>query len=439
MNAKVIAIIAVAIIAVAGIATAVVVLNKGDDYYSSNSDCRLQVLGNADKNDYLDQKDVDKINKMIEENAEFDVMADANNDKVIDQKDVEFVKKLIDLKNSNKDKKDSEKESMDVWYITADNKVQSAKYPATKIICCNTQRGLDIAINIGAQDKIVAINKYIEDYATKCDGTYMYRKFVDMQSIGDRGNPNLETITKIDADAIWAGTTKTYLKNVAADATSYGGKTIYRFATWENGKFTNGALMLGFFTDKDANAQKFVRWLDEVDQKITEKLDKIENKSSIKFLNRNGNNYFGAQSDGVATAMASTGATNVGNLVITDKTKSGGYIDANAEAIIANNPQYIFTTPYEYLNWDDAKVKEKFDSYSYDSIKTCDAVKNNKIYLVNYELPFPLIKMIVAKLLFPDEFSDFNLDDYLKQYLDGYCDLEGTGYKYNPNTFYYKP
>ena len=439
MNAKIIAIIAVAVIAVAGVSTAVVLLNKGDDYYSTNSDCRLQILGNADKNDYLDQKDVDKINKMIEEKAAYDQMADANNDTVIDDKDVEFVKNLIELKKNNKDKSGAEKEKTDVWYITADNKVQTAKYPATKIICCNTQRGLDIAINIGAQENIVAINKYIEDNATKCDGTYMYRKFVGMQSIGDRGNPNLETISSIDADAIWAGTTKTYLKNVDANATSYGTKTIYRFATWENGKFTNGALMLGFFTDKDANAQKFVRWLDEVDGKITEKLNKIENKADIKFLNRNGNNYFGAQSDGVATAMASTGATNVGNLIILDTSKSGGYIDANAEAIIAKNPQIIFTTPYIYLNWDDAKVVEKFNSYSYEIIKTCDAVKNGKIYLLNYELPFPLIKMMVATLLFPEEFSDFNLDDYLKQYLNDYCDLGGTDYKYNPNTFYYKP
>ncbi|WP_400234651.1 hypothetical protein [Methanomethylophilus alvi] len=52
---KILAILAAAIVVVAG-ASAVVLLNNDDDdkgYYSSNSDCRLQVLGNADKTQIL--------------------------------------------------------------------------------------------------------------------------------------------------------------------------------------------------------------------------------------------------------------------------------------------------------------------------------------------------------------------------------------------------
>lgn len=91
---KILAILAAAIVVVAG-ASAVVLLNNDDDdkgYYSSNSDCRLQVLGNADKNDYLDDNDVTKIKEMISSNT-YDQMADANNDGKVDETDLDLVQK----------------------------------------------------------------------------------------------------------------------------------------------------------------------------------------------------------------------------------------------------------------------------------------------------------------------------------------------------------
>ena len=81
---------------------AAVVLTKNDDkkdYYSDNTDCRLQILGNADENDYLDSNDVDKINEMIAE-EKYSVWADANHDEKVDASDAEFVQKVLDLKKA---------------------------------------------------------------------------------------------------------------------------------------------------------------------------------------------------------------------------------------------------------------------------------------------------------------------------------------------------
>ena len=157
---KILAILAAAIVVVAG-ASAVVLLNNDDDkgYYSSNSDCRLQVLGNADKNDYLDDNDVTKIKEMISSNT-YDQMADANNDGKVDETDLDLVQKMIDLKKSNSGKADSEKESMTVKYITVNKDIRDAVYPVKKLIVVNTQRVLDICMGVGISDRVVATNDY---------------------------------------------------------------------------------------------------------------------------------------------------------------------------------------------------------------------------------------------------------------------------------------
>ncbi len=439
MNSKVILAIGVAVVVVAAGAGVFLMMNNDDDsYYSSNSDCRLQILGNADENDYLDSKDIDKINDMIEA-SEYSQMADANNDSVVDSKDADMVQSIIDLKDDNSGKAAADKEKMDVYYITVNGAVQSATFPVSKIICANTQRALDIAINIGVDDMIVATNDYVNSYATDKDSTYMYRNFKDLPSIGDRKTPDLEQITKIDADAIYAGTTKYYMTNVDANATSYGGKTILRLASWENGGYANGALMLGFFTDADKSAQDFVKWMDDIDKEIQDKLENIENKTDVKVISMSSATWFGAQSDGVSTAISALGITNVGNNIITDTSKTGGSAKTYAEDIVTQNPQYIILSPYLYLNQTSDEIATKYASYDFSGIGACDAVKNGNIYMTNYELPFTLQTLIVAGILFPDEFSSDYVDGYLKEYLDEYCNLDGTGYKYNADTFYYKP
>ena len=72
---KVIAIVVVAVVVVAAVAVYMTIGGEdGEDYRSSNTDCRLQILGNADEDDYFDDRDVAKINEMIA-NGEYSQMA----------------------------------------------------------------------------------------------------------------------------------------------------------------------------------------------------------------------------------------------------------------------------------------------------------------------------------------------------------------------------
>ena len=96
-NVTVIAIVLVAVVVVA--AAAVFMLNNGngqggdDDLDKGN----LPVFGNANGDEAVDSKDVELLNKMIDEKIPIDQypFSDANRDGVIDSKDIEIVNKLI--------------------------------------------------------------------------------------------------------------------------------------------------------------------------------------------------------------------------------------------------------------------------------------------------------------------------------------------------------
>ncbi len=198
--------------------------------------------------------------------------------------------------------------------------------------------------------------------------------------------------------------------------------------------------MIGFFTDADEGAEKFVRWMDSVESKVGSELSKVSDKSSTSFLNVSSATYFGAQADGVATTLTKIGATNIGNAIITNTSKVGGSVTTYAEDINKHaDMDLIIYTPYMYLNYSDEQVKEKYNTF-YSSLSTgkisaLDAVKNQDIVMINYELPFCLVYAIAAKILFPD--IDVDVDGMIKEYIDDYTDVEG--YTYNPNHFYYVP
>ena len=89
-NKQIAAVAVVAILIVAAVGVYFVMSGGDSEYRSTNTDCRLQILGNADENDYLDSNDIAKIKEMISENK-YTQIADANNDGDLDQEDIDKI------------------------------------------------------------------------------------------------------------------------------------------------------------------------------------------------------------------------------------------------------------------------------------------------------------------------------------------------------------
>lgn len=429
-NNKILALAVIVVIVVAAVCVVIVVNNKDSgNYRSTNTDGRLAVLGNANEDDYLDSEDVSKLNSMIA-NSEYSLLADANNDGVVDQKDVDMVNKIIDLQNYNKGKADANKKTMGINYITADGNVQSATIPVFKMIIVNTQRSLSLAIAIGVGDRVVGLTDYIKQYWDN----NLFKNYAGLPSVGARDTPNVEAIATIKAaDTVYTGSSSKYCTNITG--TTVSDKQVIRLITWEDGRLAQGALMLGFFTGNNAEAQKYVKWMDDLNNEINGRLNKITDKSDTRFYIGT-STYMYAQSDGVSSALSLTGATNVGNLIITSPTAAGGSVPTYLESILTENPQYIVGGKYIYTQQSKSDIKKTYDELNFSSFKTTDGYKNNQIYMVNYDMPF-CIQTLFGSAIFFQAFTWGEVSNILQDYLNNFC--ETNGYQFQLYNFVYLP
>lgn len=437
---QIIAILAVVIIVVAGFSAVFVLMKNDNGYRSNNTDNRLMILGNADKNDYLDSDDVDKIKEMISSSAEYDIMADANGDGTINDADVAYLQNILDTKKANQGKSDADKKTAEVKYLSVDGDTLTATYPVKKIIIVNSQRQLSLSIAIGIGSRIVAINDYIKTYWDN----NLFKNYEGLPSVGDRKNPTLETIATTDADTVLSGGKTQYAINIP-DSTAIPGKQILRLTSWENAGLASGALMLGFFTDADSAAEKYVKWMDDLDKTINDKLSTVENRSATKVYIGTPT-YLYAQSDGTSTAISKTGATNIGNKLVTDTSKSGMSIKTETDktnVITAGVDVFIYGAYiYTHQSTDEVQnvLKDKVDGNSGKNFKeyygTTEAVKNNNYYVIYYDMPFVIVYLLGAYIMYGDAVSQSFVEDTIKEYLDTFC--ETNGYTFNLDNFVQK-
>ncbi len=412
------AVLAVVII-VAAAAGAMVAFSPedGDSYRSTNTDGRLAILGNADENDYLDEDDIAKIKEMIEAGT-YSQMADANNDSALDQKDIDMVQSILDAKKYNQNREGSEKRSVSLKYISADNEILDAKYPVLKMAVGGSQRIMALATSIGASDVIVAVNDYVLAYWDD----NLWKPYEGLPSIGEKKTPDLETVLKMDIDTVYANGKSSSVTN--ASDNMIGDKQVLRMITYEDGKLTNGALMLGFMTDYDSGAEEFVKWYDGIFTEIDEKLAAIDDPSATRFYSGTPT-YMYAQKDGFSTAMTNSGATNIANIIVTSPTAYGLSVSKCLEDILRENPQYIIAGKYMYTQNTADEVKGVYSGLDYSSFSSTDAYKNGQIYMISYDLPFCIETYIACSIFYPDAFSEQNLKDMLNEYLDKFCYTNG--------------
>ena len=426
-NNKLYAIIVVAVLIVAGVGAFFLMGSSDSEYRSTNTDGRLTVLGNANEDDYLDNEDIDTLEKMIGD-GKYTTMADANNDGEVDQKDINMVKKIIEVVEYNDGKSDSDKKSATINYITVDGNIQSAKIPVLKMIVLNSERALSLSIAIDVADRIVALNDYIFSAWDK----NFFDNYKDLPSVGDRKEPSIEEILKTDADTIYTGISTTYGKNF--DGYQIGDKQVIRLATWESGGLENGALMLGFFTGNNEEAQKYVKWMDDLNKEISGKLKSIDDPSATRFYIGTPT-YMYAGNDGVATAFSATGATNVGG-ALTAPGKSGMSTSSIIEDILVANPQYIIAGATYYTHMSFEEVKAKYDGYNYSKFAITDGYKNGEMFMVNYGMPFCIQTMLASHILF-DLYTEEQLGDKIQDYLDKFT--EADDYDFQLCHFLYIP
>lgn len=172
---------------------------------------------------------------------------------------------------------------------------------------------------------------------------------------------------------------------------------------------------LGQLFGKEEQAADLIRYYDELFQKVNSTVKKIPTEERVRV-------YYAEGPDGLKTDPAGTACAQLitlcgGENVATVPAKGqGGMSPVSLESVVSWNPELILAG----------------DSKFYDSIYTdpnwqdIDAVKNKRVYLIPNQ-PFgwidrpPGVNRIIgipwlAKVLYPDLFTDIDLPAYIKEF-----------------------
>lgn len=408
---------------------------------------RLWILGNANMDDVLDEKDVEWIEKILKGEANevvfnahlsdkysVDVrMADANNDGVVDMKDVEMVRSLIAMKA------DSPKQIVN--YIDVDGAISTAHVPFTTVISTYEQNTKQLQ-TIHAMGAIIGCdNQSYDNHAFS--RPYLTEDKVIFHSYNERKDPDAQLVMRYNPDAILTGTRDIYCNTLeGALPEQRTSMDLVRISSWEDNKTIEGTLTLGFMMCKSAEALDYVEWADKWLGLIDERTSSLSEDQKVKVLAPRGeySNWnitmngprsgkfettLLAGADNIITRNLTSSSTNV---VVTDEwVKAQSDLDfivcivygdiSNVEMNGFTNKTF-YDTAVEY--WSDMTNAYGTQVHVLDNL-----VSQGTSYVIG--------AVYMAKWFYPELFEDMNPDEIFQEFMDKFLqyDFDVSAYQAN--------
>lgn len=403
-NSKVIAVAAVAVLLIAGIAGAAFIIGDDSSSYRSDNDTgRLMIYGNANNDDYLDEKDVTALEEVIDSGVWDESkapLADANQDGVIDSKDVEMVKRMVD------------REPMDIYYQGWDFKTPAVKKVGYPIKACvvTGSNPLMAVKSIGATDRIVGAS-----ISTSTLDRVLYSDIYD--HVPDVGKNSIITVVpeefskvndKTPVDAIITMNSASYVKN--EDTFLKSGVDVVRVAASDGLDSINAYITLGYLLECEERANEFAHFCDDLVKDIEKRLEGVERKTSLSVTMTNSVSGLGSD---YAEAVALAGGKDIADWDGSRNFKTG------EEWLYEYPAQYIMHV--RSMGLDSVDKQNEWDTRAI-YFKNTAAYKDGHYYMINGSMPVALRIAYMAQTFNPEIFGDGFSDGYLQQYLDRFMD-----------------
>ena len=431
MDKKMMAVAVVAIVVIAGVA-AFLVLNNGGEKKSfgtsTNSESRLTIFGNANGDDYIDQRDVDAVKAIIageQEATYFDCylsyggkvvqrsFADANADGKIDQADVDIIQNMVDRK-----------QNMQVKFYDVDGVVSSCTYPLTTA-AVGYKSNYEALLICGAADTVTYVCNQVGQ-----DGSYAkwYQMFLgdDVKCYGSRFTPDYE-VFKDDAPSYFLSGTRAWFDENMEETVAPLGMDVVRLPFWEDNGAVSAVITLGYLIGHEDQAYEYAEKADVVYNTINEALKDVALKDRpLVFASYNGTSI-SSMHNGIHELV-----TAAGGRTVIDEGYSKGSIDQEALALtikpdwIILDQYYGFLETYTTESETHAKIVDDLvntENKYVNAINKTTAYSNGNVLFLQqgiYMGPAAYIATAyVANQIWGDKF-DFDVDAMFKDYIDTY-------------------
>lgn len=443
MDNKILIAIVVVVIAVIGIGAFVLLGNGGStekDTYDINTDCRI--FGNANNDNYLDEKDAKLIQDMIDNKITWDLkkhpLADANCDGTVDKKDVDLVNDFIAGKSAT------------MYYVDWDNKKASVNYPLGDVleggkysIHSMFSTGLDMEIILGIYD----YNKYMSngDISAADLDQEMYPGSADMETFDIKLTADhYETFVK-KGIKITFGDKRWYDDGFLTAAEKNFGQynlnviklpqnRVVNDITWHQTMIALGVM----FNAQDSTAD-YIAYYEKVQKAVSDAVKKsgATTKTFAMPYTAPGDDYTSISPmwlDGRGssnTVMADVKTIEMLPLESAFSVKAFDGFDAvETETIVSYNPDVVIVSAFGYASAGDKTVEDQEKRFNEFAEVFKKANYKGKLYGISFEncvMAGPAFILTLANMIWGDDaFDEETAWEYMYEYYDNFTNWEGT-------------
>ena len=432
-TSKVVIIIA-AVVVVAAIAVgAFFLLNNGgnsDEPIDFSPTTRMLAYGNANNDDYLDNNDVTYIQEIIDGkltwNKKTHPLADTNTDGTIDSKDVSLLKDILAGKKTT------------MYYMNWYGETRSISYPLSGNIAGSYVEIAGVAWIAGCYDDITAMRANQSDL-DNLDSTQYPGAAGKWVSVSDDTNKTF-SIEKLLAQKIKVVLadpdflTDSFLSKAHAADKSMNLIELPINRAVEDVDWTHTIITLGAMYNNQSATKEYVKFVQEVESMIKEKMDTIKKKYPDQtFLIC----YEPTNASVTCLDIFGTGKTQYGDVVnmvrlpltcAVDPMGTSGWVeDYKIEDVITKNPTVICIESWGKLNTMSQSEYQKTMETWVGYFKNTGAYKNNKVVTFAYEVygtvPGIAGMIYMGSLIWPDLFDADEGIKLLNQYYQNFTPM----------------
>ena len=405
---KLVAIVAVAAVVVAGVVI-IVGGNNSNSEKSYDINGMLPVFGNANQDYTIDDKDADIIQNFIDKKEGYTLAkfpyADANDDDVVDEKDLEVINHVI------------KGEKTDVYIVNTN--FDNTTYKDVVHWPCKAMASAGVS-TLPMLYKCAGVLSYVKGMALSDPWNadpYMFPTLQDFESLG----PNMR---EFDVDKV-----KDLIKSDGIDcivcvASLKANETVFKnmglsiirpacAAPTVEG-YTSAMLLMGFIFNTPTQSLEVSEWFAKVKTEIDEKTKDVTKARVLPLTTGTG---VSAPTSSYAQVMVTAGGTFPSE--IADKTSSTAFGDwvyemKDCDAIVS-----LYSGNSDN-SWFGKDCDETVFSQAILSYKDTDMFKNNRAYVVAFDLPMPVKIAYTAVALYPTIFSEDWAEDLAQDFYDDF-------------------
>lgn len=375
-------------------------------YISSGaSDFTLEIFGNANMDDTIDEQDIEYVQGILDGTNDETELADANHDGKIDEKDIDQIELII------------RGEERELTIVDCDGEISTVNKPINKVVAIvdSTVEALRI---LNAKDKIVGI-----DEMTKRDVPSFLAELIELPSVGERPEPDVETILELEPDLVILGPRQWHGKDLESKLE---GTDIDVARLWlaNSDVVLSEIVILGYLLGEVDRAEEYREWHDKTIGEIEEKISTIpEDELPKVFWDRPGKTTCGGESSYQRTLGVAGGKNIAFDL--------GKYPEVDPEWVLQENPDVVlglsFMGGYETDNLTSLSTRydEIIGTPGFDNLK---AVKDGKVFITHYIVHvnpgYPVGAAYLAKWLHPELFPELDPQAIHQEYLNEFQGID---------------